>query len=142
MVTAEISVLSGTNAKNAYAATFIFFLASLATCVYFFLREIGVDHFTAGLGAFLPAIFPGITHLVLHGFLSQTAALFVFVFFATLLHRRDLNGRAFTVFFSLGLAYLIAVYSEMAPLGVSPPSGNRPSPARERPPKTADFVAR
>ena len=74
---------------------------------------------TAGLGAFLPAIFPGITHLFLYGFLSQTAALFVFAFFATLLHRQDLNGRSFTVFFGLGLAYLIAVYSEMAPVGVS-----------------------
>jgi hypothetical protein len=119
VVTADMSVLSLTNAKNAYAATFIFFLAALATCLYFLLREIGVNGFTAGLGAFLPAIFPGITHLFLYGFLSQTAALFVFPFFATLLNRRDLNGRSFTVFFSLGLAYLIAVYSEMAPVGVS-----------------------
>jgi len=119
VITAEISVLASTNAKNAYAATFIVFLAALAMCLYFLLREIEVNHFTAGLGAFLPAIFPGITHLFLYGFLSQTAALFVFAFFATLLHRRDLNGRSFTVFFSLGLAYLIAVYSEMAPIGVS-----------------------
>jgi len=118
VITAEISVLSRSNAKNAYGATFIFFLATLAMCLYFLLREIGVDRFTAGLGAFLPSIFPGITHLFLYGFLSQTAALFVFAFFATLLHRRDLNGRSFTVFFSLGLAYLIAVYSEMAPIGV------------------------
>ena len=118
VITAEISVLSGTNAKNAYAATFIFFLAALAMCLYFLLREIGVDYPAAGLGAFLPAIFPGITHLFLYGFLSQTAALFVFAFFATLLHRRNLNGRSFTVFFSLGLAYLVAVYSEMAPIGV------------------------
>jgi hypothetical protein len=118
IITAEISVLSLTNAKNAYTATFIFFLTALAMCFYFLLREIGVDHLAAGLGGFLPAIFPGITHLFLYGFLSQTAALFVFAFFATLLYRRDLNGRSFTVFFSLGLAYLIAVYSEMAPVGV------------------------
>jgi hypothetical protein len=119
IVTADMSVLSLTNAKNAYAATFIFFLTALAMCLYFLLREIGANSLTAGLGAFLPAIFPGITHLFLYGFLSQTAALFVFPFFATLLNRRDLNGRSFTVFFSLGLAYLIAVYSEMAPVGVS-----------------------
>jgi hypothetical protein len=118
VITAEISVLSHTNANNGYAATFIFFLAALAMCLYFLLREIGLNHFTAGLGAFLPPIFPGITHLFLYGFLSQTAALFVFVFFVTLLRRQDLNGRSFTVFYSLGLAYLIAVYSEMAPIGV------------------------
>jgi hypothetical protein len=119
VVTADMSVLSLTNVKNSYAATFIFLLAVLAMCLYFLLREIGVNSFTAGLGAFLPAIFPGITHLFLYGFLSQTATLFVFPFFATLLNRRDLNGRSSTVFFSLGLAYLIAVYSEMAPVGVS-----------------------
>jgi hypothetical protein len=118
IITAEISVFSLTNAKNAYAATFIFFLTALAMSFYFLLREIGVDHFPAALGAFLPAIFPGITQLFLYGFLSQTASLFVFAFFATLLHRRDVNGRSFTIFFSLGLAYLIAVYSEIAPVGV------------------------
>ncbi len=117
VITAEISVLSRSNAKNAYAATFIFFFAALAMCLYFLLREIGVDHFTAGSGAFLPAIFPGITNLFLYGFLSQTAALFVFVFFVTLLQWRDLNGRSFAVLFGLGLAYLIAVYSEIAPVG-------------------------
>jgi hypothetical protein len=118
VVTAEISVLSGTDAKRAYAATFIFFLAALAICLYFLLREIGVNSFTAAAGAILPTIFPGITHLFLYGFLSQVAALFVFVFFAVLLQRRDLNARSFTALFSLGLAYLIAVYSEIAPLGV------------------------
>lgn len=117
VITAEISVLSCTNAKEAYAATFILSLAVLATCSYVLLREIRATHFVAGLGASVMAILPGITHLLLYGFLSQTAALFVFVFFATLLHRRELNGRGFTVFFSLGLAYLVVVYSEMAPIG-------------------------
>ena len=71
VITAEISVLSFTNAKSAYAATFIFFFTSLAICLYFFLREIGVDYFIAGLGAFFPVIFPGITHLFLTGFFHR-----------------------------------------------------------------------
>ena len=117
IVTAEISVLSQTNAKSSYAATVIFFLLSLAICLYVFFLDIGIDRLSAGLGAFLPTILPAITRLSLDGFLSQTAALFVFIFFANLLHRRELNARSFTLFFSLGLAYLIAAYSELAPFG-------------------------
>ncbi len=117
VITAEISVLSQTNAKSSYAATVIFFLLSLAICLYVLLRDIGIDRLTAALGAFLPTILPAITRLTLDGFLSQTAVLFVFVFFANLLHRRELNARSFTLFFSLGLAYLIAAYSELAPFG-------------------------
>jgi hypothetical protein len=117
VITAEISVLSQTNAKSSYAATVIFFLLSLAFCLYVLLRFIGIDRVCAALGAFLPTILPAITRLSLDGFLSQTAVLFVFVFFANLLHQRDLNARSFTLFFSLGLAYLIAAYSELAPFG-------------------------
>jgi hypothetical protein len=117
IITAEVSVLSQTNAKSSYAATVIFFLLSLAICLYVLLRDIGINRLTAALGAFLPTILPAITRLTLDGFLSQTAVLFVFVFFADLLHRRDLNARSFTLFFSLGLAYLIAAYSELAPFG-------------------------
>jgi hypothetical protein len=117
VITAEISFLSNTNAKSSYAATVIFFLLALAICLYVLFRDIGIDRLTAALGAFLPTILPAITRLTLDGFLSQTAVLFVFVFFANLLHRRDLNARSFTFFFSLGLAYLIAAYSELAPFG-------------------------
>ena len=59
VVTAEISVLSGTTAKSAYAATFIFFLAALAMCLYFLLREIGVDYFTGRVGRVPPRHFSG-----------------------------------------------------------------------------------
>jgi len=95
----------------------IFFLLSLAFCLYVLLRFVGIDRVCAALGAFLPTILPAITRLSLDGFLSQTAVLFVFVFFANLLHQRDLNARSFTLFFSLGLAYLIAAYSELTPFG-------------------------
>src|SRR5258708_38174005 len=78
VITAEISVLSQTNAKSSYAATVIFFLLSLAICLYVLLRDIGINRLTAGLGAFLPTILPAITRLTLDGFLSQTAVLFVF----------------------------------------------------------------
>ena len=117
VITAEIAVISQTNAKSSYAATVIFLLVSLAICSYALFRDIGIDRFSAALGAFLPTILPAITRLTLDGFLSQTAVLFAFVFFANLLHRRDLNARSFTLFFSLGLAYLVAAYSELAPFG-------------------------
>jgi hypothetical protein len=117
VINAEISVLSQTNAESGYAATIIFFLLSLAICLYAMLRDIGIDRFQAGLGAFFPTILPVITRLTLDGFLSQTAVLFVFAFFGNLLRRGELNTKSFTLFFSLGLAYLIAAYSELAPLG-------------------------
>ena len=75
IITAEISVWSGTDAKSAYAATVIFFLAILAICLYAFLRETGADRFMAGAGALMAAVLPAITQLTLDGFLSQAAIL-------------------------------------------------------------------
>jgi hypothetical protein len=116
IITAEIGVWSGTDAKGAYAATVIFFLTVLAICVYVFLREIGIDSFMAGSGALLAALLPAVTRLSLDGFLSQVSILFVFPFFASLF-RQQLSARSFTLFFSLTLAYLVAAYSEIAPIG-------------------------
>jgi hypothetical protein len=117
IVTAETSVWSGTNSKGGYAATVIFFLTVLAICLYAFLREGGINRFMAGSGAVLAACLPVITRLSLDGFLSQTGILFVFPFFASLLRHENLRARSFVVFFSLTVAYLVAVYSEIAPLG-------------------------
>jgi hypothetical protein len=118
IITAEISVWSGTNGKGGYAATVIFFLTLLAICLYVVLRETEVDCFMAGAGALLAAFLPAVTRLSLDGFLSQLSILFAFPFFASLLRRRELSTRSFTLFFSLTLAYLVAAYSEIAPLGL------------------------
>jgi hypothetical protein len=118
IITAEISVWSGTDGKGGYAATVIFFLTALAICLYVFLRETGVDRFMAGSGALLAAFLPAVTRLSLDGFLSQVSILFVFPFFASLLRHEDLNARSFTLFFSLTLAYVAAAYSEIAPIGL------------------------
>jgi hypothetical protein len=117
IVTAEISTWSGIDGKGGYAATVLFFLMLLAICVYLFLREIGIDCWMAGSGALLAAFLPAVTRLSLDGFLSQTSILFVFPFFVSLLRHGDLSARGFTLFFSLTLAYVVAAYSEMAPLG-------------------------
>jgi hypothetical protein len=117
LVTAEISVWSGTDAKGSYAATIIFFLTVLAMCVYAFLREAGIDRIGAGSGALLVILLPAVTRLSLNGFLSQEATLFVFPFFACLLRSRELDARSFTLFLSGTLAYLVATYSEVAPIG-------------------------
>jgi hypothetical protein len=85
ILTAEISVWSGTDAKAGYAATVIFFLTLLAISLYGSLRETGIDCFMAGSGALLGAVLPVITRLSLDGFLSQISILFVFPFFASLL---------------------------------------------------------
>jgi hypothetical protein len=116
IITAEISVWSGTDGKGGYAATVIFFLTVLAICLYVFLRESGVDRFMAGLGALLAALLPAITRLSLNGFLSQLSILFVFPFFGSLLRQQSLNARSFTLFFSFSLAYVVAAYSEIAPI--------------------------
>jgi hypothetical protein len=118
IIMAEISVWSGTDAKGGYAATVIFFLTVLAICLYLVLRETGLDQFAAGSGALLAVILPAVTRLSLNGFLSQVATLFVFPFFASLLRSQDLSARSFTLFFSLTLAYLVAAYSEIAPIGL------------------------
>ncbi len=117
IITAEISVWSGTNGKGGYAATVIFFLTMLAICLYVFLRESGINRFMAGSGALLAACLPVVTRLSLDGFLSQMGVLFIFPFFASLLRHENLRARSFVVFFSLAVAYLVAVYSEIAPLG-------------------------
>ena len=117
IITAEMSVWSGTDGKGGYAATVIFFLTLLAVCVYVVLRETGIDRFMAGSGALLAAFLPAITRLSLDGFLSQVSVLFVFPFFASLLRHEALSARSFTLFFSLTLAYLVAAYSEIAPFG-------------------------
>ena len=117
IVTAEISVWSGTNGKGGYAATVIFFLTLLGIFVYVFLRETGLDRFMAAAGALLAAFLPVVTQLSLDGFLSQISILFLFPFFASLLRRQELSARSFALFFSLTLAYLLAVYSELAPIG-------------------------
>ncbi len=117
IITAEISVWSGTDGKGGYAATVIFFLTLLAICLYVFLRETGIDRFMAGSGALLAAFLPAVTRLSLDGFLSQVSILFVFPFFASLLRHQELSARSFTLFFSLTLAYLVAAYSEIAPIG-------------------------
>jgi hypothetical protein len=117
IITAEISVWSGTDAKGSYAATVIFFLTLLAISLYVVLRETGIDRLMAGSGALLAALLPVVTRLSLNGFLSQTAILFVFPFFASLLRHQELSARSFTLFFSLTLAYAVAVYSEIAPIG-------------------------
>jgi hypothetical protein len=118
IVMAEISVWSGTDGKGGYAATVIFVLTLLAICLYVFLREVGLDQFMAALGALLAALLPAVTRLSLNGFLSQLAILFVFPFFVSLLRREELSARSFTLFFSLALAYLVAAYSEIAPVGL------------------------
>jgi hypothetical protein len=118
IITAEISVWSGTDGKAGYAATIIFSITVLAICLFVSLRETGVDRFIAGSGALLAALLPAVTRLSLDGFLSQTCILFVFPFFASLLRQKDLSARSFTLFFSLTLAYLVAVYSELAPIGL------------------------
>ena len=118
IITAEISVWSGTDGKGGYAATVIFFLTLLAICLYVLLRETGIDRFMAGSGALLAAFLPAVTRLSLDGFLSQVSILFVFPFFASLLRRQELSARSFTLFFSLTLAYLVAAYSEIAPIGL------------------------
>jgi hypothetical protein len=117
VVTAEISVWSGTGGKGGYAATVIFFLTLVATCMYVVLREIGIDRFMACSGGLMAATLPAITRLSLNGFLSQVSILFVFPFLAILLRRNELGPRALTLFFSLALAYLVAAYTEVAPIG-------------------------
>jgi hypothetical protein len=118
ILTAEISVWSGTDGKGGYAATVIFFLTLLAICLYVSLRETGIDRFLAGSGALLGAILPAVTRLSLNGFLSQVSILFVFPFFASLLRRKELSARSFILFFSFTLAYFLAAYSEIAPMGL------------------------
>jgi hypothetical protein len=118
IITAQIGVWSGTNAKGGYAATVIFFLTLLAICLYVLLRETGIDRFVSGLGALLAALLPALTRLSLDGFLSQVAVLFVFPFFASLLRSQSFSARSFTLFFSLTLAYLVSAYSEIAPIGL------------------------
>jgi len=117
IINAEISAWSGTDAQGGYAATVIFFLTVLAVCLYVFLRESGIDCLMAAAGALLGVLLPAITRLSLNGFLSQVSILFVFPFFASLLRRQELGAKSFTLFFSLSLAYLIAAYSEIAPIG-------------------------
>jgi hypothetical protein len=118
IITAEISVWSGTDGKSGYAATVIFFITLLAICLYVVLRETGTDRFLAGSGALLAALLPAVTRLSLDGFLSQTSILFAFPFFVSLLRRHELSARSFTLFFSLTLAYFLAAYSELAPIGI------------------------
>jgi hypothetical protein len=118
ILTAEISVWSGTNAKGGYAATVIFFLTVLAVCLFVFLRESGVGPPLAAAGALLGACLPAVTRLSLDGFLSQIGILFIFPFLVSLLRHQELRARSFTVFVSLTLAYLIAVYSEIALIGL------------------------
>ena len=91
IITAEISVWSGTDGKGGYAATVIFFLTLLAICLYVVLRETGIDRFMAGSGALLAAFLPFVTRLSLDGFLSQISILFVFPFFASLLRPRGVE---------------------------------------------------
>ena len=117
IITAEMSVWSGTDGKGGYAATVIFFLTLPAICLYVFLCEIGIDCFMAGSGALVAAFLPAVTRLSLDGFLSQVSILFIFPFFACLLQREELSARSFTLFFSLTLAYLVAAYSEITPIG-------------------------
>ena len=117
IINAEMSVWSGTDGKAGYAATVIFYLALLAICLYAFLRETGINHFMAGSGALVAAFLPAVTRLSLDGFLSQVSTLFIFPFFACLLRPSDLSARSFALFFSLTLAYLVAAYSDIAPIG-------------------------
>jgi hypothetical protein len=118
IITAEIGVWSWTDGKGSYAATVIFFLTLLGICLYVFLRQTGIDCFMAVAGALLAAFLPVVTQLSLDGFLSQISVLFVFPFLACLLRHQNLNTRSFTLLFSLTLAYLIAAYSEIAPIGL------------------------
>jgi hypothetical protein len=118
VLTAEISVWSGINGKGGYATTVIFFLTVLAISLYVFLRLIGVDRSMAGSGALMAASLPAVTRLSLDGFLSQAGVFFVFPFFACLLQHPGFSARSFTLFYSLTVAYLVAVYSELAPIGL------------------------
>jgi hypothetical protein len=118
ILTAEISVWSATNAKGGYAATVIFFLIVLAICLFAFLRESGVGRPLAVAGALLGACLPAMTRLSLDGFLSQIGILFIFPFYVSLLRQQELAARSFVVFISLTLAYLVAVYSEIAPIAL------------------------
>jgi hypothetical protein len=117
VVTAEISAWSGTDGKGGYAATVVFFLTLLAIGIYVLLRETGIDCFIAGAGGVLTAVLPAVTRLSLNAFLSQVSILFVSPFLAQLLQRRKFHARDFIVFFSLALAYLVAAYTEIAPIG-------------------------
>ena len=72
----------------------------------------------AGAGALLATLLPAVTRLSTNGFLSQASILFVLPFFASLLRHEDLSTRSFTLFFSLSLAYLVAAYSGITPIGL------------------------
>jgi hypothetical protein len=111
IVTAEIAVWSGTDAKRAYPATIIFFLTALGVCLYTFLRGTGGDWFMSGCGAVLGGILPVITRLSLDAFLSQISVLLIFPFMACLLKAVDAGPRCFTVLFRFSFACLISASS-------------------------------
>jgi hypothetical protein len=119
VLTAAMSVWSGTNAKAGYAATVIFGITMLVVCVYALLRAIGINRFMSSAAALLTGLLPGLTRLSLNGFLSQVCMLFTIPLFAILLQNQRFRGRGFTVFFSLSLAYVVSVYSEFAPIGLA-----------------------
>jgi hypothetical protein len=48
---------------------------------------------------------------------TQVSILFIFPFLANLLRRHEFGARGFILFFSLALAYLVAAYTEIAPIG-------------------------
>jgi hypothetical protein len=118
IITAEIAVWSGTDGKGSYAASMIFFLALLAISLFVFLRGTGIDPFMAGSGALLAAFLPAVTRLSLDGFLSQISILFIFPYLATLLRPDQWSAKSFVLLFSLLLAYVVAAYSEIAPIGI------------------------
>src|SRR6202030_3735551 len=88
----------------------------LSICLFVFLRESGTDRFMAASGALVAALLPAVTRLSLDGFLSQLSILVVFPFFASLLQHENFSARNFTLLFSFALAYIVAAYSEIAPI--------------------------
>lgn len=114
-----LAVISGHDAQIAYGAIAAFFTALIAIAVAGWLRRLGVPRGIASLGGWAGAMGPAVTFILLEGFFSQLASLFVLPALAGVLVRRAPLARWPRLAAGLLLAFWIGTYSESAIVGVA-----------------------
>ena len=113
-----VAVITRSDAKAAYGAVSVFFVALMSASVVALVRALGVSRPLSWLAGAWAGTLPAIAQVHLDGFFSQTSALFCFPALALSLLRAARNFRLAIVATTLVLTFLLSAYSELFPIGL------------------------
>jgi hypothetical protein len=110
---AYLAALTGTDVQASYGTLSIFVIAILAVSCFVLLREFGTPLLIAAAGGLWVGCSPGITHLQLQAFLSQSSVLFIFPITAAYFRGYSSEATRRNGILAIYGSYVLCCYSEL-----------------------------